>query len=194
MKELFRKYKSVLRFLLLFLGSYIVLSLIYGGYLTLSKGDLYTSDSITQLVAKQSSAVLNTIGYHAAVVANKDLPSMQLWVEGVQVGTIIEGCNSISIIILFVAFILAFSASYKKTILFVFAGATLIYTFNIVRIAILAIALYQYPKYQEILHTVVFPGIIYGLVFVLWVIWVKSLNTINKTNFPLEGGKGGVYE
>jgi exosortase family protein XrtF len=180
MKELFRKYKSVLRFLLLFLGSYIVLSFIYGGYLILSKGDSNTSDFMTQLVAEQSNAVLNSVGYNAQVIANQALPSMQLWVEGVWVGRIIEGCNSISIIILFAAFIIAFSASFKKTLVFLFAGATLIYAVNIVRIVILAIALYQYPEYQEVLHTVVFPGIIYSLVFILWVVWVKSLKLNHK--------------
>lgn len=194
MKELFRKYQSVLRFLLLFLGSYIILSLIYGGYLALSKGDSNTSDFITQLVAEQSSAVLNTLGYNAEVIANEALPSMQLWVEGVWVGRIIEGCNAISIIILFAAFIIAFSASFKKTLVFLFAGATLIYAINIVRIAILAIALYQYPEYQEVLHTVVFPGIIYSLVFILWVVWVRNLNLSKRNNSPFEGGERGMYE
>ena len=175
MKELFRKYKSVLHFLLLFFGSYLVLSLIYGGYLALSKGDSNTSDFITQLVAEQSSAVLNSLGYNAEVIANETTPSMELWVEGIHVGQIIEGCNAISIIILFVAFIIAFSASFKKTLVFICAGAILIYGVNLYRIAVLAIALYQYPEYQEVLHTVVFPGIIYSLVFVLWVLWVRTL-------------------
>lgn len=194
MKELFRKYKSVLRFLLLFLGSYIVLSLIYGGYLKLSKGDSNTSDFITQLVAEQSNAVLNSLGYNAKVLANEALPSMQLWVEGVWVGRIIEGCNAISIIILFAAFIISFAVSFKRTLVFLFAGATLIYAVNIVRIAILAIALYQYPQYQEILHTVVFPGIIYSLVFVLWVVWVRNLNLGKRNDSSFEGGERGMHE
>ncbi|HAT64611.1 MAG TPA: exosortase family protein XrtF [Flavobacteriaceae bacterium] len=194
MKELFRKYKSVLRFLLLFLGSYIVLSLIYGGYLKLSIGDSNTSDFITQLVAEQSNAVLNSLGYNAEVLANESLPSMQLWVEGVWVGRIIEGCNAISIIILFAAFIFSFAVSFKRTLVFFFAGATLIYAVNIVRIAILAIALYQYPQYQEILHTVVFPGIIYSLVFVLWVVWVRNLNLGKKNDSSFQGGERGMHE
>ncbi|MCB0457268.1 MAG: exosortase family protein XrtF [Flavobacteriaceae bacterium] len=194
MKELFRKYQAVLRFLLIFLGSYILLSLLYGGFLSLSRGEEATPDVITQNVAKQSTALLNSLGYVSKVAANKDLPSLQLWVEGTQVGTIIEGCNSLSIIILFMSFVVAFSGPIKKTVVFLFAGAVLIYSVNLVRIAILAIALYQYPQYQEPLHTIVFPGIIYGLVFVLWVIWVKSLNKTKKANSSFEGGKGDIYE
>ena len=119
---------------------------------------------------------------------------MQLWVEGVWVGRIIEGCNAISIIILFAAFIISFAVSFKRTLVFLFAGATLIYAVNIVRIAILAIALYQYPQYQEILHTVVFPGIIYSLVFVLWVVWVRNLNLDKKNDSSFQGGERAMYE
>ena len=187
MKELFRKYQLVLRFLLIFLGTYILLSLLYGGFLSFSKGTYNAPDIITKRVAVQSNAVLTSLGYKTEVIANTNLPSLQLWVEGTQVGTIIEGCNSISIIILFFSFVVAFSAPIKKTLVFLFAGAVLIYTINLVRIAILAIALYQYPKYQEPLHTIVFPAIIYGLVFALWVIWVKNLNKTKKINSPIEG-------
>jgi exosortase family protein XrtF len=175
MKELFRKYSAVLRFILLFLGTYMVLSLIYGGFLQLSKSGNYHPDYITHLVANQSELLINEMGYTSNVLPNPDYPSMQLFINGVAVGQIIEGCNAISIIILFIAFIVAFAQDWKKTILFLFGGAVLIYAINIIRIAILAIALYQFPRYQEILHTVVFPGIIYGMVFLLWVVWVKSL-------------------
>jgi uncharacterized SAM-binding protein YcdF (DUF218 family) len=38
---------------------------------------------------------------------------------------------------------------------------------------ILSIGLYHYPWRREILHTVIFPLIIYGLVFLLWMFWVN---------------------
>ena len=194
MKELFIKYVSVLRFLLIFIGVYILLSLLYGGFLSFSKGADSSPDMITQQVAQQSHALLHSLGYRAEVIANKELPSMQLWVEGTQVGTIIEGCNSLSIIILFVSFVLAFSAPLKKTVVFLFAGAVLIYAFNLVRIAILAIALYQYPHYQDFLHTIIFPGIIYGLVFGLWVIWVRSVNPPKQLASNVAEGKEDNFE
>jgi exosortase family protein XrtF len=76
---------------------------------------------------------------------------------------------------LFVAFVIAFAEKFKKTVLFLFAGAVLIYIVNIVRIAILTVALYKYPQYEDILHSVVFPGIIYSMVFILWMVWVRML-------------------
>ena len=90
------------------------------------------------------------------------------------------GCNALSIIILFVSFIIAFAQRFKKTLFYIFAGVVIIYSVNILRITILAIALYNYPEYQHMLHGAVFPGIIYGMVFLLWLIWVQLL--IPKTN------------
>ena len=106
-----------------------------------------------------------------------DMPHMKLIINNRYTANIIEGCNAVSVILLFVAFVLAFAQQFKKTMLFLLAGITLIYSINLVRICILAIALYEYPEQGDFLHGVVFPGIIYGMVFLLWVLWVK----INKT-------------
>lgn len=176
MKKLFKKYKSVIRFILLFLGVYLLLSLLYGLYLNFSKGGLYTPDYVTHLVARQSTAVISGLDYNAEIVAHDTDPTMKLIVNGDYVARIIEGCNSVSIIILFIAFVIAFAQKFKKTVLFILAGSVLIYAINIIRIVILAIALYHYPEYEKVLHGVVFPGLIYGMVFLLWMLWVKMLN------------------
>jgi len=180
LKNLLVKYRSVVRFVLLFLGTYLALTVLYSVYLNLSEDSIYPPDYITHLVAKQSSSLINSIGYDAVIVPHESQPTMKLFVEGKYLARIIEGCNAVSIIILFIAFIIAFSEKRKKTILFIFAGAVIIYTANILRIAILAVALYEYPNYEQILHGVVFPGMIYGMVFMLWMLWVRMLS--NKTS------------
>jgi exosortase family protein XrtF len=119
--------------------------------------------------------VLNVLGYQATIEPKDNLPVLKLNVEGVYLAQIIEGCNALSVIILFIAFVVAFAAGFKKTIMFLLAGSVLIYGINILRIVILSIALYEYPQYEEILHGVVFPAIIYGIVFLLWVLWVRQL-------------------
>jgi len=101
---------------------------------------------------------------------------MKLYVNNEFLARIVEGCNAASIIILFISFIIAFAEKFKKTALFLLAGGVLIYVVNIIRIAILTIMYYEYPQYQEILHSVVFPAIIYGMVFILWMIWVRMLS------------------
>ncbi|MCW5518718.1 exosortase family protein XrtF [Aureitalea sp. L0-47] len=177
MKALLFKYRSVLRFIALFLGTYVLLSLCYGLYLKLSEGGEYPPDVITHLVAKQSSDLLNSFGYDAEVVPGESKPMMKLIVEGKFLAQIIQGCNSLSIIILFTSFIVAFAERFRKTLLFILAGGVLVYAVNILRIAILSVALYEYPQHKEILHGVVFPGLIYSMVFLLWMLWIRMLKT-----------------
>lgn len=175
MKELFIKYKTVIRFVLLFLGTYLILGILYSFYLNVSENGTYFPDYITSLVATQSAAVLDGFGYNS--VLRKDVleQGMLLTIDNEYTVNVVEGCNSVSVIILFVAFIIAFSEKFKKTFLFIFAGAVLIYIVNILRIAILTVALYKYPQYENILHSVIFPGIIYSMVFILWMVWVRML-------------------
>jgi exosortase family protein XrtF len=159
-----------------FLGAYLLLSLLYSFYLQQSLGSAYPPDPITHLVSRQSSALLSDLDYKARVLPMTDYPGMILEVEGQPIARIIEGCNAVSIIVLFFAFVIAFRQSVKKTFLFLLSGIVLIYTANVVRIALLAILMYKYPDHTDWLHGVLFPALIYGMVFLLWMLWVRMLD------------------
>ncbi len=135
---------------------------------------------ITNTVAKHTSGLLNFLKYDVDYLQHKKEMSIKLLVNNQYVARVIEGCNSISLIILFVAFIVAFSGSLKATILYSVFGSLFIYGINIVRIAILTILLHKYPSHQEILHNLLFPAIIYGTIFLLWVIWVRQFSNYKK--------------
>ncbi len=175
LKALFLKYKSVIRFLVLFLGTYVVLSLFYNAYLHFGKSERYYPDPITHLVAKQTSVLTSGFGYQAEITPHPEEASMKLIINGQYLARIVEGCNALSVMALFAAFIVAFHQKWKPTLLYIFVGAVLIYCANLFRIVLLAITLYEYPQYEEILHGVVFPAIIYGMVFLLWVLWVRRI-------------------
>jgi exosortase family protein XrtF len=159
---------------------YVVLTIGYKLYLDFSNGSRFYPDYFTNLVAKQSESLINTLGYEAKVVAHPDEPSMKLLVNSKFVARVVEGCNSISVIILFVSFIIAFAGKFKATFVYVLIGSMLIYIVNLIRIAILSIGLYNYPWRKDILHTVIFPMIIYGMVFVLWMFWVNRFSKNRK--------------
>ncbi|SFZ91006.1 exosortase family protein XrtF [Flaviramulus basaltis] len=161
---------------------YISFSVLYKFYLQFSDGSKFYPDYITHLVSKQTEALLNTFGYNAEVLAHPNEPSMKLILNGKYLARIIEGCNSISVIILFVSFVIAFSGKLKTTFFYILSGSVLIYTVNLLRIVILSIGLYHYPDYSEFLHTVVFPGIIYGMVFLLWIFWVNRFSKLKSRN------------
>ena len=180
--ELIKKYKPVVRFIITFLSVYIVLAVAYKLYLDYSDGSKYYPDYLTNTVAKQSQDILNTFGYETVIEPHLDEPTMKIIIRDKYVARVVEGCNSISIIILFISFIIAFSGKFKITLFYLLAGSTLLYVVNLVRIAILSVGLFHYPWRREILHVVIFPAIIYGMVFLLWMFWVNRFSNLNKKN------------
>lgn len=182
MKALIIKYKSVIKFILTFIIVYIFLSVCYKFYLDASKNSSFYPDYVTNLVARQSEDLIKVFGYNAQVLPHPDEPSMKIIINDKYLARVIEGCNSVSVIILFVSFIIAFSGKPKTTFMYMLSGSVLIYAVNLFRIVILSIGLYHYPWRRDILHTVIFPGIIYGMVFLLWIFWVNRFSNMIKKN------------
>ena len=177
-----KKQRKIVLFLVKFFATYFMLFVFYSFYLqkTQQKNTIFVCSPITATVAKQTETVLNWLGYKANHVQHDKEMSVKLLVNGNYTARVIEGCNSISIIILFLAFIIAFPGSFKATILFGFIGSALIYGINILRIAFLTLMLYKYPDEKVLLHNIVFPAIIYGFTFLLWVLWVHKFSNYNR--------------
>lgn len=161
---------------------YAILTFVYKLYLDYSDGSTYYPDYLTNLVAKQTDALLHTFGYNSQIAMHPDEPSMKLIINGKFVARVIEGCNSISVIILFISFVIAFAGKFKTTFFYILAGSVLIYVVNLLRIVILSVGLYHYPWRREELHTVIFPLIIYGMVFLLWMFWVNRFSNLRTTD------------
>ena len=174
MREYFIKYRPFLQFLGVFLLSYLLLVGVYQLYLSQFDEAKFEVDGITQIVAEQTKTVLEVFGYEIDLSPSRNDPSVRVAVDSVPVVRIIEGCNAVSVMILFVAFILAFCKGFAKTFGFILAGLLIIHILNILRIAFLTIGIMKYPEYKHILHGVVFPLIIYGTVFLLWIVWVTK--------------------
>ena len=147
-----------------------------------SDGSKFYPDYMTNLVAKQIQDILNVLGYKTEVLPHPDEPSMILILNGNYIGRVIEGCNSISVIILFLSFIVAFSGQLKTTVFYILTGSVLIYVVNLLRIVVLCLGLYHYPEKSEVLHQVIFPLIIYGMVFLLWIFWVNRFSKLKQKN------------
>jgi exosortase family protein XrtF len=179
LKNYLIQYKPFLLFLGKFLISYLVLTFIYKSYLNHFNQGIPAVDGFTELVAKQSKLVLEIIDTNVMVRLENDPSQIKFFYNEIFLVRIIEGCNALSIIILFISFIIAFTGKLKQTILYVIGGSLLIHICNIIRIALLIVLMYNFPGLQSLLHDIIFPLIIYGLVFLLWVIWIAkfSLNT-----------------
>ena len=173
MKAQLQEYKPFLLFLAKFFGTYGLLTAVYELYLNQYSSDLaFQADGFTVLVSEQVQQILQAFGYLAKLIPQTTEAGLLLVVEQNPIARIVEGCNAMSVIILFVAFVIAFSGKWKTTLVFVLLGSLLVHLLNIIRIALLCMALLHYPKYRDFLHDIVFPLFIYGVVFMLWILWV----------------------
>lgn len=170
MKTLFEQYKPFLLFLGKFFLSYLLLAIVYRFYLATIADDAI--DGITTNVSFLTSKIANIFGLD--IITKADYLQYQIIFKGKYIARIIEGCNAISVIILFIAFIVAFSGKLKVTLLYILGGSLLIYFLNIFRIIFLTVLIYHFPDQEHLLHGVLFPLIIYGIVFLLWIYWVKN--------------------
>lgn len=176
MKKLFLEYRPFLAFLAKFFLSYLILTLLYQVYLGQFDAVKLEIDSFTQFVADQTVTVISWVDANVLQRPNLREASANIIFHDLFIARIVEGCNALSVMILFVAFLISFSGTFKNTLIFGIVGILLIHVFNIIRIALLVIAIYYYPESTTLLHDIIFPLFIYGIVFMLWILWINKFS------------------
>ncbi|MCW3160444.1 exosortase family protein XrtF [Chryseobacterium oryctis] len=165
-----KDFKPVLGILLRFIVIYLVLLFGYQFYLNSFKET--GLDPYSRIIGEQVCFIQNSMRYPTQLY--DDVKSEQVWfyVKNDYATRMVEGCNAISVMILFLAFIFAF---YKgtKTFVFAFLGILVLYIMNLLRITGLNIVMTDYKDYGKIAHDYVFPAVIYGTVVLLWLVWIK---------------------
>ncbi len=168
---MFTDFKPVLKILLRFVLIYVVL--VFGYQLYLNQYENAGLDPISTWVAEQTVWVQNHLNYTSHLLPGKPyMETTWFFIDGDSVSRMVEGCNAISVMILFSAFIFAFYQG-VKTFVFAFLGILFLHLTNVVRIAGLNILLVEMPQYSKIGHDYLFPAIIYGSVIVLWLVWIQ---------------------
>lgn len=167
---MFQDFKPVLLILVRFLVLYLVFLAGYQFYLHYFQGT--GLDPVSKWVAFQSAKIQDFLGYKTVLVDQAKYETTWFYVRDQFVSRMVEGCNAISVMILFLAFVFAFYKG-KKTFVFAFLGLVFLHIMNVLRIAGLNILVIEYPKYTKIGHDYFFPAIIYGSVVLLWMIWIK---------------------
>lgn len=169
MKNYFIRFRPFLLFLGKFFLAYGFLTVLYYLYLNLYDDKV---DGITTHVAFLTEKIAQFFGLNLSVA--NDVTQFKVFYENKYTIRIIEGCNAVSLIILFVSFVFSFAGRFKASLLYMLLGSMLIYGINILRIIVFVVLLYSYPDFEHVIHGVVFPAIIYGLVFMLCIIWVNK--------------------
>jgi len=178
LKNYLIQFRPFLIFISTFFAAYILLTLLYKTYLnTFEVNDI---DGITTVVGRNVEQLMHIFNCDIKIHKSVANSGLEVWYNDNYNVRIVEGCNAISVIILFVSFVLAFSGKFKTTLSFVLFGILLIYIFNVVRIALLIVLLFYFSEYKHFLHGTFFPLIIYGLVFLLWIFWVNKFSKYAK--------------
>ncbi len=170
-ESIYRQYKPSLIFILKFTGIYLIFSILYNIYLSLQAGQ---TDFLSLFVGKILNTIYHSFGINAELIPLQNEAGLKLIINGQYLARIVEGCTAMSVIIMFISFILSFGNASFKAIKFAAVGSVLIFVFNILRILFLSYILYYFPKYQDVAHRVLFPALIYGFVVFLWYIFIKK--------------------
>lgn len=165
-----KDFLPVLKILLRFVIIYILLVLLYQFYLNAYADEVV--DPFTRWVAEQVALVQGFAGFPTVLVDSFKQHSVYFLTGEMYTTRMVEGCNVISVAVLFTAFIFAF---YKgaKTFLFAVGGIILLHILNVLRIALLNIIYLKYSQYEKVAHDYLFPAIIYGGVIILWLVWIQ---------------------
>lgn len=178
MKKYLVQFKPFLIFVSIFFLTYIVLTTLYKFYL--NSYEAIDFDDISLFVGKNVEFLLRLFDYNVIIQKSSENAWLEIIMNNMFLARLIEGCNAVSVMILFVSFVAAFSGKLSKTLLFILFGIVTIYILNVLRIAWLIILLFYFPEKSNLLHEIVFPLIIYGYVFLLWIFWINRFSKYAK--------------
>lgn len=167
---MWREFKPAIRFVAVFVGVYLVGNFLYGIYIH-SLG--HQADHFTRIVSHETTWVLNFLGGEVRENPLTERASISLLSNEKSIINIFEGCNGVNVAIVFVAFILSFGGEKKKVVWFIFLGLVIINFVNVIRLALLYWVAARYHSYFYFIHKYFFTAIIYAVVFLLWVTWIR---------------------
>jgi exosortase family protein XrtF len=154
----------IVKFIVKALGFFAIWYLIYDLWL-LPAGDLDRWLSLN--IVKVGAGWLELFGFDVyafgRVMGLNNMPGIE----------IVDGCNGITAMGLFLGFIYAYPGEWKDKMSFSLIGVCLIYLVNLLRIMTLALTQAYYPALFDFMHDYSTTTIFYLFIFILWMIWVN---------------------
>ncbi len=84
------------------------------------------------------------------------------------------GCNGLEAILLYVAAVLAYPASWKLRLIGIIAGSTVLQVLNIIRIGVLAWVLEYHQRQFALMHEYVTQSIMIALAFIVFLFYLQA--------------------
>lgn len=166
------------RFILSSGGLYLLLYLIYQ---FIVKRYTYYDQKFIGSIIQSAEVVLQTLGYKTfKILQDRDFQVVGIdGSNGVWVGS---NCNAITLFTLFAVFIITYPGHQKSKWWFIPLGILAIHFLNILRVVALAMIANHHPESLNFNHTYTFTFLVYGFIFLLWVVWVNKFSIKQKGN------------
>ena len=171
--------KPALKFLGIFLGCYFLLSIAYGFWIE-SMGT--RPDPMTGEVSAEVVKLLRVFGYDVRAEQNPLGPTIFIFQGSKKVLNVFEGCNGLNVMIVFLAFVLAFGGKARNLVWFVPLGLIIIHLTNLARILWLFWLAAWDDRMFYYFHKYLFTAVIYAIVFAMWWLWIRKWNGLNETH------------
>lgn len=155
-----------MRFLLVFLGSYLLLQLGYTLYLAWFEPNI---DSLSYV----TTWVLTQLYEGASMVEKPGEAKLVFLIHGKAIINIKEACNGLSVAISLWAFLIAYRQPLKYYFWVVPFASLALFIANVFRLFALVIIKQNSPNNFVFFHEYLFPGILYLFAFGIMVYWVK---------------------
>ncbi|HEY0555495.1 MAG TPA: exosortase H [Thermoanaerobaculia bacterium] len=170
-----RRYRRELTFLILFVV------LLGGGFTLISLNWVndHVVDPFTAAIAGTSGAVLNAMGQH--VTQNGTILRSAKFAVNIR-----NGCNGVEAMLIFLAAVLAFPASWKSRGAGLVLGILAIQVVNLIRVVALFLTGVYFPRIFDTSHTVIWQTIVILVGVLLWIFWANRFATPASPAIPAE--------
>ncbi|WP_234572529.1 exosortase X [Rhodohalobacter sp. 614A] len=133
----------------------------------------YIDVPLSKNIASVSAGILTFLGeevfLYGRVVGITGAPGVE----------IVDGCNGIAAIGLFLGFIFAYPGAWMPRVYFSIFGIAIIYLVNVARIVSLCFIQEYWPQGFEFTHDYSTTAIFYIVIFILWMVWANFGDTVN---------------
>jgi len=132
--------------------------------------------TLLQIVKGGSVGILNMLGYDVRIgcLNPANCYNDVIWIKGsarsIQINHM---CLALDLIVIYFALIFAYPGHKRTKPWVILGGWVLILVLNIIRIAWLTVTMYNRPQAFDFEHHVLFKAIVFSILFVGWVLWIK---------------------
>ena len=129
-----------------------------------------------------SAWLLDLFGYTTRVVHYVNNCMALLEIKDSSLVCVGTGCSGVELFLIFAVFILLFKGRSSRFVWYIPLGIVLISILNIIRIIALSLIVVYAPEYLDFNHKYTFTLMVYGIIFLLWLIWAKKFQQLPNTS------------